>query len=184
VPTAREFATTDSGCALIEFTETPQLTMARPFAAGVPADRIKTLQTAFLAAHRDPQFLEESAKVGVYVSSDALDAGAPAGLERAAKDEEGACSDQGEADAIVPGDPLLKVDNGKDGENHQRNDLLDGLELGGGVDGAAVTVGRHRQAIFDKGQPPTDQDDRRKRHLFEAQVPVPSGGHENIGAEQ
>jgi tripartite-type tricarboxylate transporter receptor subunit TctC len=70
VPTARELATTDSGRALIEFTETPLLTMARPFAAppGVPADRIKTLQTAFLAAHRDPQFLEESAKVGVYVS--------------------------------------------------------------------------------------------------------------------
>jgi tripartite-type tricarboxylate transporter receptor subunit TctC len=70
VPTARELATTDSGRALIEFTETPLLTMARPFAAppGVPADRIKALQTAFLAAHRDPQFLEESAKVGVYVS--------------------------------------------------------------------------------------------------------------------
>jgi len=70
VPTARELATTDSGRTLIEFTETPLLTMARPFAAppGVPADRIKALQTAFLAAHRDPQFLEESAKVGVYVS--------------------------------------------------------------------------------------------------------------------
>jgi len=70
VPTARELATTDSGRTLIEFTETPLLTMARPFAAppGVPADRIKALQTAFLAAQRDPQFLEESAKVGVYVS--------------------------------------------------------------------------------------------------------------------
>jgi tripartite-type tricarboxylate transporter receptor subunit TctC len=70
VPTARELASTDSGRALIEFTETPLLTMARPFAAppGVPEDRVKALQTAFLAAHRDPQYLEESAKVGVYVS--------------------------------------------------------------------------------------------------------------------
>jgi tripartite-type tricarboxylate transporter receptor subunit TctC len=70
VPTARELASTDSGRALIEFTETPLLTMARPFAAppGVPQDRVKALQTAFLAAHRDPQYLEESAKVGVYVS--------------------------------------------------------------------------------------------------------------------
>src|SRR5439155_19522831 len=48
VPTARELATTDAGRALIEFTETPLLTMARPFAAppGVPADRAKALQTA------------------------------------------------------------------------------------------------------------------------------------------
>jgi tripartite-type tricarboxylate transporter receptor subunit TctC len=44
--------------------------MARPFAAppGIPPDRAKALQTAFDAAHRDPQFLEEAKKVGVYVS--------------------------------------------------------------------------------------------------------------------
>jgi tripartite-type tricarboxylate transporter receptor subunit TctC len=55
---------------LIEFTETPLLTMARPYAAppGVPEDRVKALQTAFLAAHRDPQYLEEAARLGIYVS--------------------------------------------------------------------------------------------------------------------
>ena len=70
VPTARELVTTDAARALIEFTETPLLTMSRPFAAppGVPEDRAKALQTAFLAAHRDRQYLEEAAKVGVYVS--------------------------------------------------------------------------------------------------------------------
>jgi tripartite-type tricarboxylate transporter receptor subunit TctC len=70
VPTARELATTDSGRTLIEFTETPLLTMARPFAAppGVPEDRAQALQTAFIAAHRDPQYLEEAKRAGVYVS--------------------------------------------------------------------------------------------------------------------
>ena len=70
VPTARELASTDAGRALIEFTETPLLTMARPYAAppGVPADRAKALQDAFLAAHRDPQFLAEAAKLGIYIS--------------------------------------------------------------------------------------------------------------------
>jgi tripartite-type tricarboxylate transporter receptor subunit TctC len=70
VPTARELATTDSGRALIEFTETPLLTMARPFAAppGVPEDRAQALQRAFIAAHRDPQYLEEAKRAGVYVS--------------------------------------------------------------------------------------------------------------------
>jgi tripartite-type tricarboxylate transporter receptor subunit TctC len=70
VPTARELASTDSGRALIEFTETPLLTMARPYAAppGVPVERAKALQAAFLAAHRDQQFLDEAAKLGIYIS--------------------------------------------------------------------------------------------------------------------
>jgi tripartite-type tricarboxylate transporter receptor subunit TctC len=70
VPTARELALTEAARSLIEFTETPLLTMARPYAAppGVPQDRVKALQTAFLAAHRDPQFLDEAARLGIYVS--------------------------------------------------------------------------------------------------------------------
>jgi tripartite-type tricarboxylate transporter receptor subunit TctC len=70
VPTARELALTDSGRALIEFTETPLLTMARPYAAppGVPEERAKALQTAFLAAHRDPQFVEEAGRIGLYTN--------------------------------------------------------------------------------------------------------------------
>jgi tripartite-type tricarboxylate transporter receptor subunit TctC len=70
VPTARELATTEAGRALIEFTETPLLTMARPFVAppGIPQDRAAALQQAFLAAHRDPDYLAEAAKLGVHVS--------------------------------------------------------------------------------------------------------------------
>lgn len=70
VPTARELATTEAGRALIEFTETPLLTMARPFVAPpeIPEDRAAALQQAFLAAHRDPDYLAEAARVGVYVS--------------------------------------------------------------------------------------------------------------------
>src|SRR5215813_3608283 len=70
VPTARELALTDSSRALIDFTETPLLTMARPYAAppSVPEERAKALQTAFLAAHRDPQFVEEAGKIGLYTN--------------------------------------------------------------------------------------------------------------------
>ena len=70
VPTARELAKTKEGKELIEFTEAPLLTMARPFAAppDVPADRAKALQTAFDAVHHDPQFLDEAKKAGVYVT--------------------------------------------------------------------------------------------------------------------
>jgi tripartite-type tricarboxylate transporter receptor subunit TctC len=71
VPTARELAVTEDGRALIEFTETPFLTMARPFAAppDVPPDRTKALQDAFMATHRDKQFVEEAQKSRIYVGA-------------------------------------------------------------------------------------------------------------------
>src|SRR5262245_15282628 len=86
VPTARELARDDAGRALIAFAETPLLTMARPFAAppGIPAERAKALQTAFIAAHRDPQFLAEAARMGLDISPvDA--AGLARGIEQLAQ---------------------------------------------------------------------------------------------------
>ncbi len=70
VPTARELALNDTARELIVFAEGPLLTMARPFAAppGLPVDRAKSLQAAFLAAHRDASFLAEAAKLGIDIS--------------------------------------------------------------------------------------------------------------------
>ena len=78
VPTARELAPDENARALIAFAETPLLTMARPFAAppGVPDDRTRALQEAFVATHHDPQFLAEAARIGVDISP--VDAGAMA----------------------------------------------------------------------------------------------------------
>ena len=86
VPTARELAADDRARALIGFAETPLLTTARPFAAppGVPADRAKALQDAFLATHRDPDFLAEAARMGIEVSPIGADAVA-AGIARLAQ---------------------------------------------------------------------------------------------------
>ena len=86
VPTARELARDDAGRALIAFAEIPLLTMARPFAAppGVPAERAKALQDAFLAAHRDRQFLAEAARMGLDIRP--VDAsGLARGIERLAQ---------------------------------------------------------------------------------------------------
>jgi tripartite-type tricarboxylate transporter receptor subunit TctC len=70
IPTARELAPNAAARELIVFAEAPLLTMARPFAAppGVPAERATALQSAFLAAHRDPGFLAEAAKLGLDIS--------------------------------------------------------------------------------------------------------------------
>ena len=67
VPTARELAPNDAARALIEFTETPLLTMTWPFVAppGVPEDRGLALQAAFAAAHRDRNYLAEAAALDI-----------------------------------------------------------------------------------------------------------------------
>jgi tripartite-type tricarboxylate transporter receptor subunit TctC len=69
VPTARELAPTEANRALIELAELPY-SLARPYAAppDLPPERAKALQAAFLAAHRDPQYLDEAAKLKIDVS--------------------------------------------------------------------------------------------------------------------
>ena len=69
VPTARELARTAEDRNLIEIIELPYA-LSRPFAAppGVPPDRAKVLQAAFLAAHRDPEFLADAGKLGIDIS--------------------------------------------------------------------------------------------------------------------
>jgi tripartite-type tricarboxylate transporter receptor subunit TctC len=69
VPTARELARTNADRLLIETMELPYR-LTRPYAAppGIPADRAKALQTAFMAVHKDPQYLEEAAKLKLDIS--------------------------------------------------------------------------------------------------------------------
>jgi tripartite-type tricarboxylate transporter receptor subunit TctC len=69
VPTARELAASDRARALIELAELPYR-LSRPFAAppGLPPDRAKALQQAFLAVHQDPDYLDEAEKLKVDVS--------------------------------------------------------------------------------------------------------------------
>jgi tripartite-type tricarboxylate transporter receptor subunit TctC len=69
VPLATELAKTPRDKMLIEILEVPYL-LSRPFAAppGVPADRVKVLQDAFMAAHKDPDYLAEADKLKIDVS--------------------------------------------------------------------------------------------------------------------
>jgi tripartite-type tricarboxylate transporter receptor subunit TctC len=69
VPTARELAPDDKARALIALAELPYR-LSRPFAAppGIPPERAKALQAAFLAVHRDPLYLADAAKLKVDVS--------------------------------------------------------------------------------------------------------------------
>jgi tripartite-type tricarboxylate transporter receptor subunit TctC len=69
VPTAEELAKTDRARALIELAELPY-TLSRPFVAspGIPEDRAKALQKAFLDMQTDPDYLAAAAKLQIDVS--------------------------------------------------------------------------------------------------------------------
>ena len=70
---------------LIELTELPYK-FSRPFAAppGVPPERAKALQEAFVATHRDPLYVEEAARLNIDVSPTSANE-AMAALERIEK---------------------------------------------------------------------------------------------------
>jgi len=69
VPTGRELASNPDDSALIEFAELP-FHMALPLVAppGVPSDRAKALQAAFMQMTEDKAFLEDARKLGLDIS--------------------------------------------------------------------------------------------------------------------
>jgi tripartite-type tricarboxylate transporter receptor subunit TctC len=69
IPIGREMTQDPKALALIEFAELPFF-MALPFAAppGIPADRAKALQAAFMDMARDKEFLAEADKIGIDMS--------------------------------------------------------------------------------------------------------------------
>jgi tripartite-type tricarboxylate transporter receptor subunit TctC len=69
VPTGRELTKDKAMLALIDFAEIPFF-MSLPFVAppGVPADRVKALQEAFMAMSRDPEVLKEGTQLGIEMS--------------------------------------------------------------------------------------------------------------------
>jgi tripartite-type tricarboxylate transporter receptor subunit TctC len=74
IPTARELARTDEERQLLEISEL-SYKFGRPFIAPpeIPRERAKALQDAFVAAHKDPDFLAEAGKLQLDISPAAGD---------------------------------------------------------------------------------------------------------------
>src|SRR5262245_24311360 len=94
------------------------------------------------------------------------------------------CSDQREPEPLAECDWLAQVEIRECGKHSEGDHFLQGLELSGVVHLIAVTIGGHRQAIFNECKTPADQDHLKKRHLLVPQVPIPGSRHEDIGAGQ
>ncbi len=48
----------------------------------------------------------------------------------------------------------------------------------------AYAISRHLQAVFEKGNAPTDEYDFPKGNIFELEMAVPGDGHKNIGKDE
>src|SRR5690606_11990067 len=97
----------------------------------------------------------------------------PAPASSSPEHQRRAAGDEGKARQVVPADGLLEVDHGEAGKHEQRDHLLDGLELGGGIRAVADAVGGDGETVLDQGDAPAHGDDRRQGDRLELQVAVP-----------
>jgi hypothetical protein len=92
--------------------------------------------------------------------------------------------DEAEAERVVPSEGFFQVGDGKDCENDEGDDFLNGFQLGCVKDGMADAVGRDLQAVFEKRDAPRDQDHGDQAGGFEFEVAVPCESHEDVGGDQ
>src|SRR5215211_5648821 len=89
------------------------------------------------------------------------------------EDKECAQRNETEAHDLAEAERLLEVEYREDGEHGERQNLLDRLQLGGRIDGVAVAIGRHGEAVLEERDQPGNNNDEEQRLFLEAQVAVP-----------
>jgi hypothetical protein len=100
------------------------------------------------------------------------------------KDKKRRYHDKEKSHRVVPLDVLLQVPGRKTGKNHQRDDLLDGLELCRVEGVAADAVCRDLKTILKERNPPADERDFPQWHILVPKMSVPRKSHEDIGDQQ
>ncbi len=86
----------------------------------------------------------------------------------------------GKSNNVIPPQIFFKVNCGENAEYNQGNNLLNGLQLGGGELVMSHAVCRHLKAIFNKGNKPAYKDNLGKGRFLILEMPVPCNCHEYI----
>ena len=97
------------------------------------------------------------------------------------KDKEGAEHDARKSRGVIPPEFFSQIHNGENGEDRERDDFLDSLELRAVKFVRADAVRGHLETVFEEGDPPTREYYLPERFAAVFQVPVPRKGHENVG---
>jgi hypothetical protein len=97
------------------------------------------------------------------------------------EDKEGARHDTRKSDAVIPPEFFAEIKNGKDGEDRQSNDFLNGFKLRAVEFVGTDAVCGHLKAVFEKSNAPAGDDDLPERSTTEFQMTVPGKGHKDVG---
>jgi hypothetical protein len=95
------------------------------------------------------------------------------------KDKECGDYDKGEADALIPFEFVSEIHHRKDREDRERNDFLNGLQLGGAELVGADVVRGDLETVFEERDPPADHNHFPEGFAAKFQVAVPCKGHED-----
>lgn len=96
------------------------------------------------------------------------------------KNKEDGKRDAAEAGSVIPLYFLAEIEDREDRKDRERDDLLNGLKLRRGELVGADTIGRHLEAIFEKGDAPTDQNHFPQGRGAVLEMAVPGECHKNI----
>jgi len=97
------------------------------------------------------------------------------------KGEERGHAKKGKGHKIVPRNFLLQIQGGESDEDHDRDHLLNDLELVSGEPGITEAIRRHGQAVLQQRDRPRDQNRLPERPCVTVfQVTILSKGHEDI----
>ncbi len=87
---------------------------------------------------------------------------------------------QAESNYIIPLQLFSQIYDGENTEYHKGDDLLNGLELGGGEPVMTDSVCGNLKAVFREGDYPANHDHFPESRVFVTKMPVPREGHEDI----
>ena len=100
------------------------------------------------------------------------------------KDEEDRADQAEGRGSVVPAQVLAKVESNENAENNQGDDFLNDFQLHRVKPVGSEAVGRDLEAVLEKGNTPTHEDDLPERLLPEAQMAIPREGHEDVGEDE
>ena|SRR3989338_3567334 len=93
-------------------------------------------------------------------------------------------NEEGKPCDMIPSQRLPQIANGEDREHDQCDNLLHSLQLCRAELAMAPAIRGNLKTIFEEGDSPRNEDDRKKRCTLELQMSVPSEGHEYIRNHQ
>ena len=97
------------------------------------------------------------------------------------KDEKYGQADASEACGVIPAKLFTEIGNGKDGKDGERDDFLNGLELGGVEFIRTDAIRRHLKTVFEESDAPTSENNFPERFTTVFKVAVPGEGHKDVG---